>query len=175
MLNTLRKVHKQKRKRVGRGNARRGTFSGRGVKGQKARAGHKKMRPGFEGGRTPLARLLPKRKGLGQLKQSYSYPVNLDDLSVFTANAKVTLRTLKEKGVVPKSTKNVKILGEGELKQPLHFVLPPQNFSASAREKIQKAGGALPVGNEPELIEETSTEKTSEKKTKLTSKKKKTS
>lgn len=148
MLNQLSKVNKNKRVRRGRGNARKGTTAGRGTKGQKARTGHKKMRPGFEGGRTPLARILPKRKGIGQGPRSYAYPVNLSELNSFKKGQKVTLGTLKEHGLVPKSAKHVKILSEGELKEPLIFILPEFALSQAAKEKISKAGGSFKVAKE---------------------------
>jgi large subunit ribosomal protein L15 len=143
MLYQLSKVNKNKRIRRGRGNGRKGTTAGRGTKGQKARTGHKKMRPGFEGGRTPLARILPKKKGIGQGPRSYAHPINLSELGVFTKGQKVSLGTLKDKGLVPKSAKHVKILSEGELKEPLIFILPEFALSASAKAKIAKAGGSF--------------------------------
>lgn len=153
MLNQLSKVNKNKRVRRGRGNAKKGTTAGRGTKGQKARTGHKKMRPGFEGGRTPLARILPKRKGIGQRVQSFAYPVNLSELSGFKKGQKVTLGILKDKGLVPKSAKHVKILSEGELKEALIFILPEFALSAAAKEKIAKAGGSFKVAKETKETE----------------------
>ncbi len=148
MLNQLSKVNKNKRIRRGRGNGKKGTTAGRGTKGQKARTGHKKLRPGFEGGRTPLARILPKRKGIGQGPRSFAHPVNLNELDVFKKGEKVTLGTLKQKGLVPKSAKHVKILSEGELKEALIFVLPEFALSATAKEKIAKAGGSYKKSSE---------------------------
>lgn len=148
MLHLLKKVNSNRRMRRGRGNAKKGTTAGRGTKGQKARTGHKKMRPGFEGGRTPLQRILPKRKGIGQNPRSYAHPINLSDLSSFKKGQKVSLGILKEKGLVPKSAKHVKILSEGELKEALIFILPEFALSASAKEKISKVGGSFKVEKE---------------------------
>jgi large subunit ribosomal protein L15 len=144
MLHQLTKVKQKSRLRVGRGNGRRGTTAGRGTKGQKARAG-KKLRPGFEGGRTPLMRILPKRRGLGQPAQTFAYPINVQDLTSFKETERITLSTLKAKRLVPKSVKHVKILAEGELKKKLKFALPANAFSRGAREKIEKAGGSIIV------------------------------
>src|SRR5918999_5672716 len=111
------------RKRVGRGlGSGKGRYSGRGIKGQKARAGSHKMKPGFEGGQTPIDMRLGKLRGntsadampIGPFR-TYSQPVNLRDLELrFDAGADVTPESLKEAALVAKLSVDVKILGEGE-------------------------------------------------------------
>lgn len=142
MLHTLKKVHREKKKRLGRGNGSHGTYSGRGVKGQKARSGGN-IRPGFEGGRTPLARILPKRRGLGQPAQTYHTPVNLKNLTSYKDGEIVSLSSLKAKGIVPKKTRSVKILAYGEIKKALKIAVPAENVSKEAKSKIEAAKGII--------------------------------
>jgi large subunit ribosomal protein L15 len=144
------------RKRVGRGlGSGKGRYSGRGIKGQKARAGSHTMRPGFEGGQMPIYMRLGKQRGpyskdampIGPHRTS-TIPVNLRDLErVFDDGAEVTVETLIEKGLIKNSRTDVKILGEGELKKKL--TVTAHSFSASAREKIEKAGGTATALREP--------------------------
>jgi large subunit ribosomal protein L15 len=129
-------VHKKKR--VARGNASgHGTYSGRGIKGQKSRTGPD-LRIGFEGGQIPLVRALSRKRGFRNAFRVEYEPVNLANLARFPANSEVTLETLKQAGLV-KTGRPVKILGEGELTVVL--TVRAHKFSASAREKIEKAGG----------------------------------
>jgi large subunit ribosomal protein L15 len=148
-LSNLKPAQKRKaRKRVGRGlGSGKGRYSGRGIKGQKSRAGSHKMRPGFEGGQMPIYMRLPKQRGpyskdampVGPHRTS-TVPVNLRDLErVFDDGAEVTLEALVEKGLIKNTRTDVKILGDGELKKKLSVTA--HLFSASAREKIEKAGG----------------------------------
>jgi large subunit ribosomal protein L15 len=148
-LSNLKPAQKRKaRKRVGRGmGSGKGRYSGRGIKGQKSRAGSHTMRPGFEGGQMPIYMRLPKLRGqyskdampVGPHRTS-TVPVNLRDLErVFDDGAEVTLEALVEKGLIKNTRTDVKILGEGELKKKL--TVTAHLFSASAREKIEKAGG----------------------------------
>ena len=149
-LSNLKPAQKRKaRKRVGRGlGSGKGRYSGRGIKGQKSRAGSHKMRPGFEGGQMPIYMRLPKQRGpyskdampVGPHRTS-TVPVNLRDLErVFDDGAEVTLEALVEKGLIKNTRTDVKILGDGELKKKL--TVTAHLFSASAREKIEKAGGS---------------------------------
>ena len=128
--------------RVGRGHGSGwGTTAGRGQKGQYAR---NTVRPGFEGGQTPLYRRLPK---VG-FKNPFSHAVavvNLEDLKRFDAGTKVELTSLVESGLVKGSFDKVKILGNGELDRAL--TVRAHAFSARAKEQIEKAGGKV------ELIE----------------------
>src|SRR5207247_2265697 len=144
------------RKRVGRGlGSGKGRYSTRGLKGQKARAGSHKMRPGFEGGQMPIYMRLGKQRGpyskdampIGPHRTS-TIPVNLRDLDrVFDEGAEVTLEALVEKGVIKNTRTDVKILGQGDLKKKL--TVTAHSFSASAREKIEKAGGTATALREP--------------------------
>lgn len=100
------------------------------------------MRPGFEGGQMPLHRRLPKRGFTNIFKKHYAV-VNLRDLEKFDAKDQVTPELLLDRGVVRKLRDGLRVLGNGELKAPLHVVA--HHFSASALEKIQKAGGKAEV------------------------------
>ena len=130
---------KHARKRVGRGNATgHGTYSGRGLKGQKSRAGRKPRRF-FEGGQTRLMKRLPFRRGFhNPFRVDYS-PVNLKDLQQFDAGAEVTPDLLKAKGVLRSLRRPVKVLANGELTKPL--TVRAHKFSLAAKEKIESAGG----------------------------------
>lgn len=126
-----------RRKVVGRGlGSGHGTYSTRGGKGQTARTGHSKMPAGFEGGRQPLVRQMPKLRGFQSLAFK-AVPVSLSRLNVFNEGDRVDLQALKAKGVVDASVMKVKILS-GEIKKKLTIKLPA---SASAKAAIEKAGG----------------------------------
>lgn len=129
------------RRRVGRGyGSGRGTTAGRGSKGQKARSGGG-VHPRFEGGQLPLSLRLPHKRGFTNIHRREYAVVNLAPLNRFAAGAEVTPETLKAAGLVKRGERWVKILGEGELAQPL--VVAAHKFSASAREKIVAAGGTV--------------------------------
>jgi large subunit ribosomal protein L15 len=115
-----------------------GRTSGKGHKGQMAREGHK-HKFGFEGGQMPLIRRIPKR-GFRRVPEFVVCPVNVAALDVFDEGAEVTPQALRDKGLLkgPKGIR-VKILGDGELKRRL--VVKAYGFSASARAKIEAAGG----------------------------------
>jgi large subunit ribosomal protein L15 len=144
------------RKRVGRGlGSGKGRYSGRGIKGQKARAGSHKMRPGFEGGQMPIYMRLGKQRGpyskdampIGPHRTS-TVPVNLRDLDrVFDDGSDVTLEALVEKGLIKNTRTDVKVLGQGDLKKKL--TVTAHAFSTTAREKIEKAGGTANALREP--------------------------
>ena len=143
------------RKRVGRGlGSGKGRYSGRGLKGQKARSGSHKMRPGFEGGQNPIYMRLGKLRGgsadalpVGPHRTSTA-PVNVATLEErFDAGAEVTPESLVEKGVLKHTKTDVKILGNGELKKKLSVTA--HAVSASAREKIEAAGGSITLLREP--------------------------
>lgn len=130
------------RKRVGRGpGSGLGKTSGRGQKGQNARSGGG-VRPGFEGGQTPLARRLPKRGFTNFNRKEYAV-VNVEDLNRFEDGTTVTPALLKEVGLVRKELNGVKILGNGELTKKLNVTAA--KFSKSAVEAIEKAGGKAEV------------------------------
>jgi large subunit ribosomal protein L15 len=127
------------RKRIGRGpGSGTGEQSGKGVKGQKARTGHHGARFGFEGGQMPMQRRLPK-KGFKNPFRAEIFAVNVGDIDERFAAGIVSLAELQSVGLVPRKYSKVKILGEGEVKKK--FVIKADAFSASAKEKIEKAGG----------------------------------
>ncbi len=123
-----------KRKRRGRGNASGlGGESGRGHKGQKSRSGYS-AQGGFEGGQMPLYRRLPKKRGLGNAKQTYFHPINLSQLNeFFENNSEVTPEILLEKKLIARNEK-VKILGNGELSKKL--TIKAHKISESALQKL---------------------------------------
>ncbi|HIP96526.1 MAG: 50S ribosomal protein L15 [Anaerolineae bacterium] len=130
---------RKKRKRKGRGiSAGQGKTAGRGTKGQGARAGGGKG-PYFEGGQLPLVRRLPYKRGFTNIWKVVYTPVNLDRLDGFAAGAEVSPRTLAEAGIIKRADEMVVILGQGELDRPL--TVKAHRFSASARAKIEAAGG----------------------------------
>ena len=132
---------KHARKRVGRGNASgHGTYSSRGLKGQKSRSGRKPRRF-FEGGQTRLIKRLPLRRGFTNIFRVEYSPVNLDTLERFDAGTEVTPELLKERGVLSSLRKPVKVLARGALTKPL--TVRAHKFSMTAREKIEAAGGAV--------------------------------
>jgi large subunit ribosomal protein L15 len=128
--------------RVGRGiGSKLGKTSGAGNKGQKSRRGYSRRR-GFEGGQMPLHRRMPKRGFHNPFGVSYSV-VNLAELNMFPAGETVTPDLLRAHGFVRRATDPIKILGDGELTTKL--AIHAQAFSASAKEKITKAGGTFEV------------------------------
>ena len=128
--------------RVGRGiGSKLGKTAGAGNKGQKSRRGYSRRR-GFEGGQMPLHRRVPKRGFHNPFGVAYSV-VNLEELNVFPAGETVTPELLRAHGFVRRSGDPVKILGDGELKNKL--TIHAHAFSASAKEKITKAGGTFEV------------------------------
>jgi large subunit ribosomal protein L15 len=146
---------REDRKRVGRGlGSGKGRYSGRGIKGQKSRAGSHKMRPGFEGGQMPVYMRLGKQRGstskdampIGPFRTSTA-PVNVAALDRFDDGAEVTPETLVEKGLLKNTKTDVKLLGNGELKKKL--TVRVHGISATAREKVEQAGGSVFLLREP--------------------------
>ena len=147
---------RQDRKRVGRGlGSGKGRYSGRGIKGQKSRAGSHSMRAGFEGGQMPLYMRTAKLRGntskdampLGPFR-TYTQPVNLRDLETrFEAGDEVTPEALKAKGLIRTIRKDVKLLGVGELTKKLQITV--HGASATARQKVEASGGTLTLLREP--------------------------
>ncbi len=139
---------KQGSKRVGRGmGSGKGRYSGRGIKGQKSRAGSHAMRAGFEGGQMPLYMRLGKQRGntskdampVGPFR-TRTYHVNLRDLDArFDEGAEVTPEALAAAGLAARKDVPVKVLGQGELSKKL--TVHAHGFSKAAREKIESAGG----------------------------------
>ncbi len=144
-LNELKPVEgaKHSKKRLGRGiGSGNGKTAGRGAKGQNARSGGG-VRPGYEGGQTPLFKRLPKRGFTNVSHKEYAI-VNLGEIEKkFEAGSVVDLASLKAAGLVKKEYEGVKILGEGELTKALTFKVV--KVTKSAQEKISKAGGTVEV------------------------------
>jgi large subunit ribosomal protein L15 len=146
---------REARKRVGRGlGSGKGRYSGRGIKGQKSRAGSHAMRAGFEGGQMPLAMRLPKLRGntskdampVGPFR-TYTQPVNLRDLDRFAEGEAVTPESLKAKGLIRSVRKDVKLLGVGKLSKRLDITV--HYASVSAANKVRGVGGKLTLLKEP--------------------------
>ncbi len=132
---------KRGRKRVGRGNGSGyGTYSGRGVKGQKSRSGPGIPR-GFEGGQLRLIKRLPQRRGFTNIFKTQYSVVNMGRLNIFEPGSEVTPQRLLEAGVVKSLRYPIKILAGGEINHSL--VVRAHKFSAAARAKIEAAGGKV--------------------------------
>ena len=128
--------------RKGRGPASgNGKTAGKGHKGQNARSGGG-VRPGFEGGQIPLYRKLPKRGFHNKFGKTYSI-VNVDVFNKFEDGAVVDLATLLEKKIVRKANDGLKVLGNGEITKKI--TVKAAVFSATAKEKIEAAGGKIEV------------------------------
>jgi large subunit ribosomal protein L15 len=140
-------VHKKKR--IGRGNASgHGTYSGRGIKGQASRTGPD-IRIGFEGGQIPLVRALSRKRGFNNKWRVEYEPINVGALASLPANESVNPASLRQRGIVKSREMPVKILGDGELGVAL--TVEAHRFSATARQKIEAAGGkVIVIGGEPE-------------------------
>lgn len=151
-LHQLKPTHAKKAgKRIGRGG-KRGTYSGRGAKGQKSRSGTR-IRPGFRGGDNPIWKLFPKQRGaskktdikhaLFQVHQEKPLPLSLSAIdAAFNAGDLVSKRALLKRGLMKSGTRGVKILSTGDLTKKLKFS-SDMIFSKSAREKVEKAGGSI--------------------------------
>jgi len=127
----------KEKKRVGRGQASgQGKTAGRGGKGQKARTGNMNF-IGFEGGQMPIQRRIPKRGFSNPFRVEYAL-INVGDLETLGL-AEVDLAKLVEGGVIKVPKDGLKVLGDGEITKPV--TVKAHKFSASAREKIEKAGG----------------------------------
>ena len=155
-LSNLRPAQQRKdRTRVGRGpGSGKGRYAGRGIKGQKSRSGSHKMRAGFEGGQMPIYMRIGKLRG-STSKDAYpvgpfrtqTQPVNVRDLDRFEAGEEVTPESLVEKGILKNTRIDVKLLGVGELSKKL--TIRVHAISATAREKVEAAGGTVELLREP--------------------------
>jgi large subunit ribosomal protein L15 len=144
-LHDLRPNHgkKKKRKRVGRGIAAgQGKTAGRGTKGQNARAGGGKG-PYFEGGQLPLVRRLPFKRGFTNINKIVYKPVNVGSLEGIETGTEVDPELLASLGLVKHASDPIVILGDGKISVSL--TVKAHRFSASAREKIEAAGGTATV------------------------------
>ena len=156
-LSSLKPAQKRRaRKRVGRGmGSGKGRYSGRGVKGQKARSGSHKMRAGFEGGQMPVYMRTGKLRGphsadampLGPFR-TFTFALNVRELERFDDGTEVTPESLAAAGLIKNTRTDVKILGEGELTRKL--AVTAHRFSASAVKKIEAAGGTVTLLRDPE-------------------------
>jgi len=144
-LNNLRpaKGSTHRKKRLGRGpGTGLGKTSGRGEKGQKSRSGYS-MKIGFEGGQMPLHRRLPKRGFTNIFKKKW-IEVSLAALEkAFAENDEVTPEVMHHRGIIKKAKHDIVVLGNGEVSKSLK--VSAHRFTKSAREKIEKAGGAVTV------------------------------
>jgi large subunit ribosomal protein L15 len=132
---------KKRRMRKARGIAAgKGKTAGRGMNGQNSRAGGG-VKPYFEGGQLPLVRRLPHKRGFRNRNRVNYVPVNLVDLADF--EAEVSPQSLAEAGLINKETVRVVVLGDGDLDHAL--TVRAHRFSASAKEKIEAAGGVVEV------------------------------
>jgi large subunit ribosomal protein L15 len=133
---------KHYKKIVGRGTSSgTGKTSGKGHKGQNARSGGG-VRPGFEGGQTPLFKRLPKRGFTNVNRKEYAI-VNVEDLNVFKEGTVVTVEKLQKEGLVKKVYDGLKVLGNGKLEVSL--TVKANKFSKSALQAINDAGGKAEV------------------------------
>jgi large subunit ribosomal protein L15 len=131
------------RKRVGRGHGSGSVMTaGKGTKGQKSRSGGK-VRPGFEGGQNPIYRRMPYKRGFTNYFRIEYEVVNVGHLAELQLENPVTPESLYERGVIRDASALVKILADGELTSAVH--VRAHKFSASAREKIEAAGGTAEV------------------------------
>ena len=133
------KGSRKSKKRVGRGpGSGMGTYSTRGLKGQNSRSGGG-VREGFEGGQTPLIKRIPK-KGFNRVKNYKVSVVNIEKLDRFKEGEEITLEKLRNAGLAGKKDR-IKILGRGSIDKKLS--VHANEFSKSAAEKIEKAGGKI--------------------------------
>ncbi len=134
--------HRKRKKRVGRGRGSGiGKTSGKGGKGATARSGNETSIQ-FEGGQTPLFRRIPKRGFNNPFKKEYNI-INIKDLARFDKDTIVNEEKLKEAGLIKKSLDGIKVLGDGEIKNPITVIA--HKFSKVAQEKIKASGGEVKV------------------------------
>lgn len=134
---------RKSRKRVGRGDGSgHGSYSGRGVKGQKSRSGGR-VRPGFEGGQVPLIKGLPMLRGFTNIFKKRYELLKVGELAVFPQDSDISPESLMESGYLRSLKYPVKVLGDGEIGVALHVIA--HSFTRSARKKIEAAGGRVEV------------------------------
>ncbi|MHC4537398.1 MAG: 50S ribosomal protein L15 [Planctomycetota bacterium] len=130
---------KHKSKRVGRGDGSgHGTYSGRGLKGQKSRSGGN-VHPRFEGGQLPIIKRLPRQRGFTNIFRTEYSTINLSRLNVFDNKTEIAPEQLVAAGIIKSTKLPVKILGHGEINKKL--IVKANKFSRTARQKIEAAGG----------------------------------
>lgn len=133
------------KKRVGRGNGSQGTYSGKGLKGQKSRSGKNLPYDAFEGGQFPSSRKYHTLRGFNNKWRVPFQPINLAVLDRFEAGAIVTPDTLLQAGLLRHLREPVKVLGNGDITKKLN--ISAHRFSESAKAKIEKAGGTATLIN----------------------------
>ena len=149
-IHELKVTKKASKKRIGRGG-KKGTYSGKGMKGQKARSGASQS-PTFEGGKTTLVQKTKKLKGFKSRNLS-KLAINLDKLEAkFKDGEKVNSKTLKAKGLIRKEDQPVKILSDGKITKKI--IIENLQISKKASDKIEKAGGKIEVFDKKEKKEE---------------------
>ena len=132
---------RRNRRRVGRGNGSgKGTYSTRGIKGQKSRSGGG-VRPGFEGGQLPLIKRMPHLRGFTNIFKVEYAIVNVGQLTVFEPGTEINPLLLAQIGIIKNTKRPVKILGQGEIDRPVKITA--HQFSQSAEAKIQAVGGEV--------------------------------
>ncbi len=140
-IHELKITKKSNKKRVGRGG-KKGTYSGRGMKGQKSRSGASQA-PTFEGGKTTLIQKTKKLKGFKSLNKK-NLAINLNQINFkFEDGNKINNKSLKEKGLIRKENQGVKILSEGKIDKKV--IIENLLISKKAQEKIEKAGGKVEI------------------------------
>ena len=140
-LNNLKNTEKKQRKRVGRGNASgHGTYSGKGLKGQKSRSGFSLV-PGFEGGQLRLIKKLAKLKGFKNHNRIINQTVTLDQIDQLPKDADVNIKTLLEAGIIDDPNRPVKILNVGKLTSKRKIQI--SKISTTAKKAIIKSGSEI--------------------------------
>lgn len=130
-----------KSNQVGRGNGSKGTYSGRGLKGQLSRSGGN-LNPTFEGGQLRLVKKLPHMRGFTNVFKKDYVALNISDLINIFPQDSVTIEDFKNKGVI-RNKQMIKILGNGDISKSINIEV--HSISSSAKSKIEKAGGAVKV------------------------------
>ena len=140
-LNNLKNTEKKQRKRVGRGNASgHGTYSGKGLKGQKSRSGFSLV-PGFEGGQLRLIKKLAKLKGFKNHNRIINQTVTLDQIDKMPADSEVNIKNLLEAGIIDDPKRPVKILNVGKLTTKRKIQI--SKISTTAKKAIIKSGSEI--------------------------------
>tara|TARA_B100000945_G_C20424722_1_gene619786 strand:+ start:4716 stop:5150 length:435 start_codon:yes stop_codon:yes gene_type:complete len=140
-LNNLKNTEKKQRKRVGRGNASgHGTYSGKGLKGQKSRSGFSLV-PGFEGGQLRLIKKLAKLKGFKNHNRTINQTVTLDQIDQLPADSEVNIKNLLEAGIIDDPKRPVKILNVGKLTTKRKIQI--SKISTTAKAAIIKSGSEI--------------------------------
>ena len=140
-LNNLKNTEKKQRKRVGRGNASgHGTYSGKGLKGQKSRSGFSLV-PGFEGGQLRLIKKLAKLKGFKNHNRIINQTVTLDQIDKLPADSEVNIKNLLEAGIIDDPKRPVKILNVGKLTSKRKIQI--SKISTTAKKAIIKSGSEI--------------------------------